>query len=422
MRTAMSASRRSRLVSSLEATSSISISGWARCKRERTAGSSQVAATWLVRHADDAARRGAGARQPARHGERGVVHPPRRVGDRQRRAGRRDAAAGALEERCAELCLELGDVAADRRLLRAEALGRRGHAARVEDGEKAPHQGPVEAAARVRSHAKVYVFHAESGIACAARRAHTSRHRPQRFARTHHDIRTPPASAAERTVLVLGANGRFGLAAAQAFAAAGWRVLAQVRRDAAPGMPAAAELVRAPLAALAEGEALTPLPKASVVVHGSIRSTRAGTKRHCRPRAPAWTSPSVSAPASCCPATSTTSARRCPRSSTKRRRSGRRPTRARSAPRWSASSKRRAAAGRLRATVITAGDFFGAGSGSWFDLVVVRSIANGKLVYPGDPALVHAWAYLPDLARAFVAVAGLRTSRRSSASRSRAIR
>ena len=70
-----------------------------------------------------------------------------------------------------------------------------------------------------------------------------------------------------RTVLVLGANGRFGLAAAQAFAAAGWRVLAQVRRDAAAEMPAGAELVRAPLAALADGTALAALPPVGVVVH-----------------------------------------------------------------------------------------------------------------------------------------------------------
>src|SRR5205085_7809132 len=75
------------------------------------------------------------------------------------------------------------------------------------------------------------------------------------------------AMTTARTVLVLGANGRFGLAAAQAFAAAGWRVLAQVRRDAAPGMPARAELVRAPLAALADGTALALLPRVAIVVH-----------------------------------------------------------------------------------------------------------------------------------------------------------
>ena len=57
--------------------------------------------------------------------------------------------------------------------------------------------------------------------------------------------------------------------------------------------------------------------------------------------------------------------------------------------------------------MITAGDFFGAGEGSWLDQVVVKAIAKGRLDYPGDPDLVHAWAYLPDLARAFVAVAAL---------------
>jgi len=75
-----------------------------------------------------------------------------------------------------------------------------------------------------------------------------------------------PSSAPARTVLVLGANGRFGLAAAQAFAAAGWRVLAHVRRDAAAGMPAGAELVRAPLAAVADALRGRPVP--DVVVHG----------------------------------------------------------------------------------------------------------------------------------------------------------
>jgi nucleoside-diphosphate-sugar epimerase len=65
----------------------------------------------------------------------------------------------------------------------------------------------------------------------------------------------------------------------------------------------------------------------------------------------------------------------------------------------------RAAAGRLRASIVRAGDFYGAGSGNWFDLAIVKDIARGKLVYPGPLDAVHAWAYLPDLARAFVAVA-----------------
>jgi nucleoside-diphosphate-sugar epimerase len=58
-----------------------------------------------------------------------------------------------------------------------------------------------------------------------------------------------------------------------------------------------------------------------------------------------------------------------------------------------------------RCVVIRAGDFFGGGTGSWMDLVIAKSLRRGKLVYPGPLDLAHAWAYLPDLARAFVAVA-----------------
>lgn len=56
---------------------------------------------------------------------------------------------------------------------------------------------------------------------------------------------------------------------------------------------------------------------------------------------------------------------------------------------------------KLRSVVIRAGDFFGGGTGNWFDLVVLKSAAKGKLVYPGPTDTVHAWAYLPDLARVF---------------------
>ena len=59
----------------------------------------------------------------------------------------------------------------------------------------------------------------------------------------------------------------------------------------------------------------------------------------------------------------------------------------------------------LDSVVIRAGDFFGGGTGSWLDLVIAKSLGAGKLVYPGPLDQPHAWAYLPDLARAFVAVA-----------------
>ncbi|MBC7956926.1 MAG: NmrA family NAD(P)-binding protein [Cytophagales bacterium] len=61
----------------------------------------------------------------------------------------------------------------------------------------------------------------------------------------------------------------------------------------------------------------------------------------------------------------------------------------------------------LNSVVIRAGDFFGGpGRGSWFDMGLASGVAKGKFVYPGGLDMVHAWAYLPDLAQAFVRVAG----------------
>ncbi len=55
--------------------------------------------------------------------------------------------------------------------------------------------------------------------------------------------------------------------------------------------------------------------------------------------------------------------------------------------------------------IVRAGDFFGAGAGSWFDLIMAKKLAQGTFTYPGTLDVPHAWAYLPDLANAFVALA-----------------
>lgn len=63
-------------------------------------------------------------------------------------------------------------------------------------------------------------------------------------------------------------------------------------------------------------------------------------------------------------------------------------------------------AGRVRTILLRAGDFFGGkGTGSWFDLVIASKFAKGVYTAPGPVELVHAWAYLPDLANTFVALA-----------------
>ena len=67
--------------------------------------------------------------------------------------------------------------------------------------------------------------------------------------------------------------------------------------------------------------------------------------------------------------------------------------------------QRAAAEAALRAVVIRAGDFFGSGSGTWIDQAMVPKLRSGRVTYPGALDVPTAWAYLPDLARAFVAVA-----------------
>ena len=59
----------------------------------------------------------------------------------------------------------------------------------------------------------------------------------------------------------------------------------------------------------------------------------------------------------------------------------------------------------VRSIVIRAGDFFGGGKGTWFDVAMVKDIRKGRFTYPGAPDIATPWAYLPDLARTFVAVA-----------------
>jgi nucleoside-diphosphate-sugar epimerase len=72
---------------------------------------------------------------------------------------------------------------------------------------------------------------------------------------------------------------------------------------------------------------------------------------------------------------------------------------------------REAARGGLRTAIVRAGDFYGGpGRGAWFDLIMVKSLPQGKVVYPGRTDAVHAWAYLPDLARAFALVAARRAA------------
>lgn len=65
----------------------------------------------------------------------------------------------------------------------------------------------------------------------------------------------------------------------------------------------------------------------------------------------------------------------------------------------------------VKTIVLRAGDFLDTQrSGNWFDKVMTPKIGTGILVYPGATDRRHAWAFLPDLARAAVALAERRDS------------
>lgn len=58
--------------------------------------------------------------------------------------------------------------------------------------------------------------------------------------------------------------------------------------------------------------------------------------------------------------------------------------------------------GDMQVIIIRAGDFFGPESqGDWFDLAMMTEAKAGKLKLMGVRGVGHAWAYLPDLGRAF---------------------
>jgi nucleoside-diphosphate-sugar epimerase len=203
------------------------------------------------------------------------------------------------------------------------------------------------------------------------------------------------------TVLILGARGRFGLAAARAFSAAGWRVLGQVRTGAET--PADASIEWLPIA-LHDTAALTLAAQgASVVVHAL---NPAYTNAAWQTEAPAMLDASI---ALC----RTLGATLMLPGNIYNFGADMPPVLREGTPQAASTIKgqvRIAMEARLqqsgvRGIVIRAGDFFGSGRGTWFDLSIAKDLRKGVLTYPGPKGVSTSWAYLPDLARSFVAVA-----------------
>lgn len=210
------------------------------------------------------------------------------------------------------------------------------------------------------------------------------------------------------TVLILGANGRLGQAATQAFARAGWRVLAQMRRapvGPANALPAGAQAL---VCALHDCGALAAQAGgASVVLHAV------------NPPYTRWSTQALPLLRQGLALARTLGARFVLQGNVYNFGQGmpallqegtaQRPSTAKGRIRCDMEAEIQAhtqATGQ-HAVVLRAGDFYGCGSGSWLDLAIAKGLRQGQLVYPGPLDRVHAWTYLPDLAQALVAVAGL---------------
>lgn len=203
-----------------------------------------------------------------------------------------------------------------------------------------------------------------------------------------------------KTALILGANGRFGQAALQAFTAAGWQTTALVRAGKTASHPRVIHADASDAEALtraAEGfdvivNALNPpydkwpalIPPLTRAIIAAARASGAsvvipGNVYNFGPNMP--------------PLLTTETPQRA--------------TQGKGLIRRQMEDAYRAA--DIPVILLRAGDYIGAGQhGQWFDGLIANKVAKGVFTYPGDYNIVHAWAYLPDMARAAVALCEIR--------------
>lgn len=185
----------------------------------------------------------------------------------------------------------------------------------------------------------------------------------------------------KRTVLILGARGRFGRNASRAFGAAGWQVrhFVRGRDDLATAAEGVSTIVNGWNPAYPDWAAQVPAMTSALIDVAERTGARVilpGNLYVYGDEAPALLQ------------THTPKAASNPL--------GR--VRVEMETAWKASA--------ARVTILRAGDFIDTGvSGNWFDLVLTAKLNRGIFTYPGSLDRSHAWAFLPDLARTAVAVA-----------------
>ena len=207
------------------------------------------------------------------------------------------------------------------------------------------------------------------------------------------------------TVLILGANGRFGRVAVRAFAEAGWTVIAQARK---PLVDPCGGRVRHLGFAVTQQEAIVVAAVGTAVVVNAMN-----------PLYTRWDSEALPLNASAIAIARELDATLmlpgnvynygAPIPAEIHEATPQRPSNRKGEIRCAMEAAMRREA--PRSIVVRAGDFFGGpGAGSWMDQAIVKNLAQGQITYPGPRNLDHAWAFLPDLARVFVLLAQTRAS------------
>ena len=213
-------------------------------------------------------------------------------------------------------------------------------------------------------------------------------------------------------VLILGAAGRIGQVLALAFADAGWEVRAQARKP-LPASLASHPRVRPIRCDANDGAALGAAARGCTAIINALNPPYTEWDRLVLPLADAALAAARSSGALLMlPGNVYNFGRELPALLTPQT-----PERAdtpKARIRIELEARLRAAAtdGASQAVdsvVIRAGDFLGGpGTGTWLDMALASKLGKGRFLYPGNPSIAHAWAYLPDLAQTFVRVAALR--------------
>jgi nucleoside-diphosphate-sugar epimerase len=206
-------------------------------------------------------------------------------------------------------------------------------------------------------------------------------------------------------ILVLGAAGRLGFVAAETFRDAGWQVKGLVRPGRSGVVPRRVEAIEA----VTRDEAVAAASGCDVVLHALNPAITEWRKNALSLAYAAIAAAESNGATLLFPGSVWNYGRGMPPLLDENTRAA--PTTRKGAMRVEIEQRIHEACERgMRAIILRAGDFFGGGSGSWFDLVIAKEIERSRLTYPGPLDVVHSWAYLPDYAAALVRLAEQRAS------------